>query len=108
MHVLLDECVPHRLRHELPGHDVTTVQYRGWAGIRNGELLRRMQAAGIGALVTRDGRLPNQNNLVALGIAVIVLVAPSNDVAVLLPLMPAAMQALEQIKPGDVIRITVP
>jgi hypothetical protein len=37
--VLLDECVDRRLGHDLVGHIVTTVPRKGWAGIKNGDLL---------------------------------------------------------------------
>ena len=40
MRLLLDECVPKRLKRALRRHDVKTVQDMGWAGIKNGELLR--------------------------------------------------------------------
>ncbi|HUF42158.1 MAG TPA: DUF5615 family PIN-like protein, partial [Verrucomicrobiae bacterium] len=40
MRVLLDECVPRRLKSELPGHDVRTVPEVGWSGTKNGPLLR--------------------------------------------------------------------
>jgi len=40
--VLLDEHLPVDLALELAGHDVDTVVGRGWAGIENGDLLRRM------------------------------------------------------------------
>ncbi len=40
MRLLLDECLPARLRHDLPGHEVQTVPGMGWAGIKNGKLLR--------------------------------------------------------------------
>ena len=40
MRVLLDECLPRRLRAELSGHHVSTVPEMGWAGVQNGELLR--------------------------------------------------------------------
>ncbi len=39
MRVLLDECVPSRLRRELPEHDVRTVPEMGWASKENGALL---------------------------------------------------------------------
>jgi len=39
MRILLDECVPRRLRSELAGHDVFTVVEMGWSGKQNGELL---------------------------------------------------------------------
>lgn len=34
MKVLLDECLPKRLKRELPMHEVTRVQEMGWAGIK--------------------------------------------------------------------------
>ena len=36
--VLLDERAPRKLRQELPGHDVSTLQEMGWAGLKNGPL----------------------------------------------------------------------
>ena len=41
MRVLLDEQLPRQLAREITGHEVSTVQQRGWAGLKNGELLRR-------------------------------------------------------------------
>jgi putative addiction module component (TIGR02574 family) len=40
MRLLLDECVPKRLKRELSGHQVLTVREAGWAGFKNGALLR--------------------------------------------------------------------
>ena len=39
MRVLLDECLPRRLKREIVGHDARTVPEMGWASKRNGELL---------------------------------------------------------------------
>jgi predicted nuclease of predicted toxin-antitoxin system len=39
MRLLLDECVPARLRQALPSHEVLTVVQAGWSGIKNGRLL---------------------------------------------------------------------
>jgi len=46
MRVLLDECLPARLRLDLPGHEVATVPQAGWAGIKNGKLLCLMAEPG--------------------------------------------------------------
>jgi len=43
MRVLLDECLPRRLKRELAGHDVRTVAEMGWAGNSNGALLNLAQ-----------------------------------------------------------------
>jgi hypothetical protein len=45
MRVLLDEQLPIDLSPELRGHVVDTVVGRGWAGVKNGELLHRMKRA---------------------------------------------------------------
>jgi hypothetical protein len=37
--VLLDECLPKRLKRELVGHEARTAPEMGWASKRNGELL---------------------------------------------------------------------
>ncbi len=46
MHVLLDEQLPRQLAREIGGHDVSTVQQRGWAGLQNGALIRVAAEAG--------------------------------------------------------------
>jgi hypothetical protein len=52
MRVLLDEQLPRHLAREIGGHDVSTVQQQGWAGLKNGELLRVAADAGFEVLVT--------------------------------------------------------
>ena len=63
MRVLLDECVPRPLGHELTEHEVSTVQELGWSGTKNGELLRRTAEASFDVLVTTDQNLEHQKNL---------------------------------------------
>ena len=43
MKVLLDECVPRKLKRELADHEVLTVTQHGWSGIENGEPLALAQ-----------------------------------------------------------------
>jgi hypothetical protein len=102
--VLLDECVPRALGKELVGHDVTTIAEAGWAGVKNGELLQL--AAGLfDVLLTVDRNLEYQQNFAGVRLAVIVVRAPSNDIAVLRPLMPGALAAITKAKPGTVTHI---
>ena len=56
MRILLDESVPRQLTRFLKGHEVQTVPRRGWAGVRNGELLRRA-ATEFDVFVTVDQNL---------------------------------------------------
>jgi hypothetical protein len=104
MRVLLDECVPRALRNDISGHDVRTVAEMGWAGVKNGELLRR--AAGqFDILLTVDRNLEYQQSFPELSLSVIIVHAPSNDVAVLRPLMPAVLAAIRRIRTGVVTHI---
>ncbi|MGQ0635200.1 MAG: hypothetical protein ACT4QC_11360 [Planctomycetaceae bacterium] len=105
MRILLDECAPRPLVAELAPHDVQTVAQMGWAGKRNGELLRLMAGSHFDVFLTVDQNLRFQQNLGATTVAVVVLSAVSNRLADLLPLMPAARGALATIKPGQVIVI---
>lgn len=104
MRVLLDECFPRALRRELPGHDVKTVEEAGWAGVKNGELLR-LAAKEFDVLLTVDRNFEYQQNFSGLTLAVVVVDAASNDIAVLRPLMPAVREALAKARPGTVTHV---
>ncbi|MBC7909392.1 MAG: DUF5615 family PIN-like protein [Pyrinomonadaceae bacterium] len=104
MRVLLDECVPRKLRRELTEHEVLTVTERGWSGIENGSLLA-LAAVEFEVFLTVDQNLKYQQNLKAFNIGIILLTAKNNRLKTLLPLMPEAREALENIKAGDFIRV---
>lgn len=94
MRVLLDECLPARLRFDLPGHDVSTVPHRGWSGIKNGDLLRRAVEDRFDAFITVDKKLPAQHRMAEFDIAVFVLRSHSNDLEPLRRLMPELREKL--------------
>jgi hypothetical protein len=106
MRVLLDECVPRKLRSELPGHDVKTVADMKWAGTKNGELLQRA-ASEFDALVTVDQGIPYQQNLAGIALALVIIQAPSNDIKDLRPALPELLRVLATIRSGQVVRIAV-
>ena len=54
MRLLLDENLDWRLRRDLLDHQVESVPLIGWAGIENGELLRKAAEGGFDVLVTMD------------------------------------------------------
>jgi hypothetical protein len=102
--VLLDEQLPIDLAAALQGHSVDTAVGRGWTGITNGELLRRMGIE-YEALVTMDRGIEFQQNLAAASVGVLLVRARSNRMIHLLPLVPAILEALPLIKPGQLHRI---
>lgn len=105
MRLLLDECVPTRLRRSLPTHQVSTVVYEGWSGIKNGKLLA-LAAERFDVFITVDKNLPYQQNTSALPVAVLVLDAVSNELPFLLPLVPALERELSSLKRGSYVFIT--
>lgn len=108
MRILLDEQLPRRLARELPGHDVHTVQQLGWAGVRNGELLRRAAVRLFDVFVTADRGLEFQQNLARSRLCVVILVARSNSLKALAPLVPALRQAVLNPGAGEVRRVAAP
>lgn len=75
MQVLLDEDLDHRLRTAFDSHSVFTVQYLGWNGLKNGELLSQAEKYGIDVFVTGDQELRYQQNLTGRKLAIVVLSA---------------------------------
>ena len=105
MRVLLDECVPRKIRSELPGHAVKTVAEMKWAGTKNGALLRRAVSE-FDVLLTIDQGIPYQQNIEGLSLALINIKAPSSDINDLRPKMPEVLHVLETIQPGQVITVS--
>ncbi|MEH2281095.1 MAG: DUF5615 family PIN-like protein [Nostoc sp.] len=105
MRILLDECVPRPLRRELTDYEVCTVMEMGWSGKKNGELLQLMIQESFTVLLTTDQNLRYQQNLQQAGVAVVVLVASSNRLPDLLPLIPSVRSILATIAPGVVVEI---
>jgi hypothetical protein len=101
--VLLDENLPHALRLEIPLHEVFTAAYMGWAGVRNGELLRRAAVAKFDALVTGDRGFIHQQNTTELPLAVVVLVGGDTSLGKLIELVPKLLAALGSLKPNGLI-----
>jgi predicted nuclease of predicted toxin-antitoxin system len=104
MKLLLDECMPRRLKQDFTGCQVFTVEDAGLKGLKNGQLLQAASGK-YDVLVTVDKSIPSQHNLVSLKIAFLILRAKNNKYDTLKELAPQAIVALENIQPGDVVYI---
>jgi hypothetical protein len=104
MRVLLDEQLPVDLATELRGHTVDTVAGRGWAGIKNGELLRRMRGY-YDVLVTMDRNIEFQQRIAVLPFGIVLVRAPSNRIQDLRPLVPSILAAFVAIQGGVIFRV---
>ena len=104
MRVLLDENLPIDLAAELVGHDVATVTGLGWQGIKTSELLGRAQGD-FEVLITMDRSLEFQQDIAGFELSILLVLARSNRMAHLRPLVPAILGALEDLRPGELRRV---
>ena len=76
----------------------------GWTSLSNGALLRHA-ATEFHAVLTADQNIEFQQNLQTLPIAVVVLVADSNRLESLVPLVAGVLQALHTLQPKTIVRV---
>lgn len=103
MKIIIDECVPSIVKRGLPDRKIVTVQDMGWAGIKNGQLLR-LVAADFDVFITSDKNLRHQQNLAAIELAIVLL--PSNQVPVVMALLPNIDDALNEISGQGFVEIS--
>jgi predicted nuclease of predicted toxin-antitoxin system len=108
MKLLIDENLPHKLRHALNGHDCFTTNYMGWSGISNGELLRIAAANGFDAVISNDRSLEYQQNQATLPLSVVVLLTKDNKLKTIESMVPALIAALNDLKPRSYVKIASP
>ncbi|HEX8342922.1 MAG TPA: hypothetical protein VF624_18610 [Tepidisphaeraceae bacterium] len=102
MKLLIDEQLPHRLRHLIAPHEAATVSYMGWNALVNGDLLRRAADAGFDVLITNDGNLPYEQNTRNLPCSVVILQAASNDLSDVALQVPGLLEILKSLPPRSV------
>src|SRR5215471_6267458 len=104
MRILLDECLPIDFRLSFPHHDAHTVEWAGFKGKKNGELLRSAERAGYDVLLTVDQALSRQQRIPG-KLAVILIRSRTNQIEDLMPLVDSISQALKTVKPGRTISV---
>ncbi len=102
MKIIIDECVPHIVKKRLPQREIKTVQEMGWAGTKNGELLKLVEAE-FNIFITSDKNLRYQQNLQNREIAIILL--PSNQIPIIINLLSQINEELERIKSSDFVEL---
>jgi predicted nuclease of predicted toxin-antitoxin system len=105
MKLLLDECVPRKLKNHLPGVECQTVPEAGLAGKKNGELLSRAEQAGFQVFLTVDRGIAYEQNLQHRRIAVVVINSQSSRFDDLLPHAPEILKVLSSIRNGQLLKV---
>ena len=105
MKILLDECIPIPFRRLLVGHECVTVAYMGWAGLKNGDLVRQAEAQ-VDLFVTADQNLRYQQNLAGRKVAVLEL--STNNLRRLEAAGELIAKNIAEMRPGEFRVLQVP
>ena len=89
----------------LRGHDCSTVQDKGWGGIKNGDLLQRAERE-FDLFITADQNIRYQQNLIGRRIAILEL--STNDIGRIQAASTLIDKALETIGADEFIQLTIP
>lgn len=107
MRVLLDHCVARRFGRLLAGHEVRTTYEMGWAALSNGRLLAQAREQ-FDVFLTVDQNLQFQQNLSALSLPVIVIVAANNRYETLAPFALIVNEVLSRPLARELVRVESP
>ena len=104
MRILLDECLPKKLKKDFINHEVKTVPEMGWAGKKNGELLPLAENH-FDIFITVDQNLQYQQNLKGRFITIFVLKSPNSRYETLKLLIPNILKKIDRELKKGVIEI---
>jgi predicted nuclease of predicted toxin-antitoxin system len=102
--ILLDECLPARLKRLVPGHSVQTVSERGWRSVKD-DVLLSLAVNVFDVFVTVDQRIAVQHDLTQFRLGFVIVSVVSNRIESFLPLEAQLNHAVERVRPGEVIRV---
>jgi hypothetical protein len=106
MRIVLDENLPRPLTRIFGvGHQVTTVQELGLAGMANGALLAKLEG-NYDVFVTADRNLRYQQNLAGRRLAIVEL--PTNRLPVLMTMTTEIASAVSSATPGSYTQVALP
>ena len=98
MKILLDECLPLKVKGLLSGYDVRTVREMGWSGLLNGDLMLIAIDGGFDVFLTADKNLRYQQNIANYDISIILLSVLINTLEGVKPLMPELLKTLPTVQ----------
>lgn len=102
--VIVDECLPRKLKNLMPGVDALTVPEAGFAGVKNGMLLSLIKGR-FDAFVTIDANLEDQQNLKDLSFGIVVIHAKSNRYVDIEPMKEWISDAVLVVLAGQIVHI---
>jgi predicted nuclease of predicted toxin-antitoxin system len=106
MRILFDQGTPVPLRRALTSHHVETAYERGWARLKNGDLLDCAESNGFDVLVTTDSNMKYQQQLAGRRIAIVVLT--TTDWRRIQINLDEVVQAIDAASSPSYVEVTIP
>jgi len=105
MRIILDECLPKRLKHIFEHHEVWTVPQIGLSGAKDGKLLDELDKKGIDCFVTIDGNIEYQQQFIDRNFSTMIIRSFSNRYNDLLHLKEEIILGLKSVSKNKIIHI---
>ena len=105
MKILLDECIPRKLKRDLKEFKVYSVFDFSWEGIKNGALLKLMVENGFDILLTIDKNLKYQQNILQHDVTIVVLDVKRSKIELMKKLLPEFKERINKLKKFRVYEI---
>lgn len=87
MKILIDECLPKKLKQYLSEFEVNTVSELGWESLKNGELLKQAINNKFDVFLTADKKLKYEQNIKSMNITIVVFDVYRNKIENIIPLL---------------------
>ena len=104
MRVFIDACIDPRVVELFAGRQVRTASQMGWHGLKDHILLPLVQDQ-FDVFVTTDGGFEYEHNLKKLRVGLVIVHVPKNKVEFYRPLRSQLQEAVERVKPGEVVHV---
>ena len=106
MRILLDECIPRKLKQHFSGLEIKTVSEMGWSSIKNGKLLTLAVENRFDIFLTIDKNLRYQQNMDKYPISIVVMDVLRSKISLMQLLIPQLMAMVDKIEKHKIYEIS--
>ena len=106
MKILLDECLPVKLKNEFQDLDVHTVHDMNWIGEKDKTILSNANKNGFDIFITIDEGITKQINIDNYDLAIILIKVTKNTMDSLIPIVHHLKEKLQEVEKKKFYRIS--
>ena len=100
MKILLDECLPKKLKFLLNDFETKTATEMGWSSLRNGDLIKAAIENHFDVFLTIDKNIEHQQNLKSYKISIVIFDVRRSKIEFMNPLIPKFIKKIDSFEKG--------